>query len=153
MSWSLNISGGDLNFTSGASGASIVTGRDKAFQDLRCALLEPMGSDPMHPEFGALLDGGQLPNGKVVDSFLGENVLSVIRVKEEVGRIIQNYMDLQKRKIDAENQLYGRSTLQDSEIVQTILSLEDRMFGSTKLVIQANLLMRNANTVTINQPI
>lgn len=153
MSWSLNISGGDLNFVSGAAGASVVTGRDKAFQDLRCALLEPMGSDPMHPDFGSLLDGGRLPNGRAVDSFIGTNTLSALKVKEEIGRIIQRYMDLQRQKIDAEYQIYGKTTLQESEIIQSILSIESRMFGATKLVVQANLLMRNANTVTINQPI
>jgi len=153
VSWSLDITGGDLNFVSDRSGAATVTNRDKAFQDLRCALLEPMGSDPMHPEHGSLLDGGRLPNGRTVESLVGQEALSVLKIKEEIGRVIQRYMTMQRNKIDSENQLYGKSTLQDGEIVQTIMSIDHRMFGSTKVILQANLLMRNASTVTINQPV
>jgi len=145
--------GGDLNFISDRSGAAIKSGRDKVYQDLRNALMEPMGSDIMHPDYGSLLDGGRLPNGRVQESFLGsDSSLSIMKIKEEIGRIVQRYVDSQNIRIDNDRQTYGRTTIQDSEIIESILGIQHRMFGN-KLVVKVDLLMRNSNVVSITQPI
>jgi hypothetical protein len=152
MSWSFEIIGGDLNLVSDGDGASVVTGKDKTFQDLRHSILEPIGSDPMHPQHGSLLDGGRLPNGRVADSFIGQSTISIMAVKQEIGRNIQNYIDAQKKRIDSDIQTFGRTTLQDSEIVEAVISMSDRMYGN-KLIVQVQLLMKSAGTITITQPV
>lgn len=152
MSWSFEIKSGDLNLVANGAGASVVTGKDKTFQDLRHSILEPIGSDPMHPQYGSLLDGGRLPNGDVADSFIGQTSLSIMDIKEEIARNVQSYIDAQHKRIDSDVQTFGRTTLQDSEIVEAITSIDDKMYGD-KLIVQVRLLMRSSGTITITQPV
>jgi hypothetical protein len=152
MSWSLQIVGGDLYPVSNASGMGVVTGKDKTFQDLRMWMLETMGTDPMHPEYGSLLDGGRLPNGTLVDSFIGSDSLSVHRVEEEITRILQSFMQRQKKRIDSDLASFGKTTISDSEIIQGIDSVQSQMFDS-KLVVRVRLRMKNNSTINITQPI
>lgn len=151
MSWSFNIETGDLSFVSNMSGAAVVTGQQKTFQDLKSALLEQMGSDPMHPEYGSLLDGGVLPNGTIVDSFIGRDETYIYKIQEEIARVIQFFNERQSTRINSDLATFGKSTVSDSEIVESIESITNQTFGD-KLVIQVHLLMRNGNTFSITQP-
>lgn len=152
MSWSFDISAGDLTFVSNKSGAAIVTGKDKTFQDLKNALLEPMGSDIMHPEYGSLLDGGTLPDGTSVDSYIGSDSLSVYKIEEEVVRVIESFINRQNTRINSDIDTFGKSTVSDSEIIESISSITNKVFD-TKLIMQVNLLMRNGNAISITQPV
>ena len=69
MSYSLQLKAGDLS----PSGGQIATvqGVQKTVQDLRVALLEPEGSDPLHPDFGSLLNGGIDSNGNTQPGVIG----------------------------------------------------------------------------------
>lgn len=152
MSWSLNIQGGDLDFVSKKSGAAVVTGKDKVFQDIRAALLEPMGTDPMHPDYGSLLDGGRLPGGQVVDSMIGKNATTVFRIEEEIGRMVRSIMDRQELRIASDIQNFGRSTLSGSETILGISSIQSKQVGTT-LVVRVEVIMQDKNTISIVAPI
>jgi len=152
MSWSFDIKAGDLTFVSSKSGAAIVTGKNKTFQDLKNGLLEPMGTDTMHPEYGSLLDGGTLPDGTPIDSYIGKDSLSVYKIEEEIVRVVQSFIDKQNTRVNSDIATFGRSTVSDSEIIESIGSITNKRFN-TKLVMQVNLVMRNGNTVSITQPV
>ena len=144
------MSSGDLNFLSRGAGAEIVTGKTKTAQDLKNWMLETMGNDPMHPDYGTVLDGGVLPSGSVVQSMIGGGTIH--DVEQEITRVIRSVMDVQGKRIDRDMAVYGKMTLSDSEIIQGIKSIESKKFG-TKLVVRVNLLMRNNATVSMVQPI
>ena len=152
MSWSFQIVGGDLSPLSDQSGFGLATGRDKTLQDLKLALYESMGTDPMHPDYGSLLDGGRLPNGTVVQSSIGSDASSLFRIEEEVSRVIQNFITRQNKRIKSDMASFGRTSISDSEIIQRVSSVETKLFGS-KLILQVNLVMRNNNSITITQPL
>lgn len=152
MSWSLEIFNGDLTLNSRQSGVGTVTGNRKTLQDLKLALLESMGNDPMHPDFGSLLDGGMLSNGRIVDSMLGSASLSSFAVEEEVRRTIQNFIDRQTERIKKDISALGRTTIPDSEIIDKISYINSRKFGN-KLVVQVGITMKNTATITITQPV
>lgn len=152
MSWSLQIIGGDLSPISDQSGLKIATGKDKTLQDLKLALYESMGTDPMHPEYGSLIDGGRLPNGTIVESSVGSDSTSLFRIEEEVSRIIQNYTIQQNIRIKSDIASFGKTTIADSEIIKSVRSIGTKRFGS-KLILQVNIVMRNSNSVTITQPL
>lgn len=152
MSWSFQIVGGDLYPLSTASGLGIVTGKDKTFQDLKLWILESMGTDPMHPEYGSLLDGGRLPNGTIVDSFVGSESLSAHRVEEEIYRIVSSFMTRQKKRIDKDIASFGRTTISNSEIIDRISEVRTQLFD-TKLIVRVSLAMRDNTILSITQPI
>jgi hypothetical protein len=111
-----------------------------------------MGTDPMHPEYGSLIDGGRLPNGTIVESFVGSDSTSLFRIEEEVSRIIQNYSIQQNIRIKSDIASFGKTTIADSEIIKSVRSIGTKRFGS-KLILQVNIVMRNSNSVTITQPL
>jgi hypothetical protein len=152
MSWSLKISAGDIDLLSSSSGMAIVTGKEKTFQDLKLWLSEAMGSDPMHPEYGSLLDGGRLPNGTIIESFIGSDSLSTSRVEQEVVRIIEAFIRQQNERISLDMSNLGKTTVSDSEIIDSIGSIRTSVFDN-KLVLRISLIMRNGNDVTITQPL
>lgn len=152
MSWSLEIAGGDLNLLSSSSGMGIVTGKSKTFQDLKHALLEAMGTDPMHPEYGSLLDGGRLPDGTIVQSFVGSESLSTSRVEEEVLRVVKAFIKNQQDRINLDISSLGKTTISDAEIIDSVSGIESTVFD-TKMVVKLSLRMRDGNGVTITQPL
>lgn len=152
MSWSFEIVGGDLSPVSDKTGLGVVTGKKKTLQDLRHALTEAMGTDPMHPEYGSLIDGGRLPDGTVVESLVGSSQSSVFRIEEEVSRVIQDFVSKQNMRIKSDIAGFGKTTVSDSEIIDRVDSIQTRFFD-TKLVLQVNLITRNSNGVTITQPL
>lgn len=153
MSWSLDISGGDLNLISQKNGMNTVTGARKAFQDIRSEILESMGNDPMHPEYGSLLDGGITPDGRLVESEFGNIIDSgtIYRVELELRRIIENYAKRQKEKLLSERQrLGGKHTFSANELVSSIESIETKQVYDT-LLVRIRLLMSNGQTIQIVQ--
>lgn len=152
MSWSLNIESGDLDFVSRKSGAAVATGKRKAYQDIRAALLEPMGTDPMHPEYGSILDGGRLPNGRVVPSLVGRNQAAVFEIEEEITRIVRGLMDRQAERIDADLQTYGKSTISSAETIRGIAEIKSKIVDNT-LVVRVKIEMQDREIISIVTPV
>lgn len=152
MSWSFEILNGDLNLSSRDGGMGIVTGPKKTLQDLRLALSEPVGTDPMHMDFGTMLDGGKLSTGEVVSSLIGGNFVSTASVEEEIRRVILDFSARQNERIKRDLNMMGRTTVPESEIIDKISYVRTRFFGN-KLVVRVGLVMKNNASITITQPI
>lgn len=120
MSWSLRVSNGDLALDGGKLG--VVSGSNKLLQDLRHYILERMGTDPLHPSYGSLLDGGTRPNGQEVPSPLGRTDWNVValEIESEIRRIAANYQSRQVERAKADRLYYGKSTLDQGEILAAV---------------------------------
>src|SRR3954462_6416197 len=94
MSWSLQLRGGDLVI--GGASFGVATQQQKLIQDLRCAILERMGTDEDHPWFGSLIDGGRL-NGVDQPSIIATDNwnMAVLAVESEIRRIVDQYQKAQ----------------------------------------------------------
>lgn len=134
MSWSLHLKNGDLALGEARYGA--VTGPAKLVQDLRCALLERIGTDPQHPSFGSSLDGGRLPDGTELPSLIGRKDWArvIVEVESEIRRIERNHQARQVSRIEADKFTYGRPTLTPSEILVAIDGIDAVQVGDTLLV-------------------
>ena len=71
----------------------LVEGTGKVAQDLRGALLEPLGTDRFHPGWGSSL-------GDHIATIASEQ--SEMEVLAEVNRVISNYAAVQRDKIEAD---------------------------------------------------
>jgi phage baseplate assembly protein W len=136
MSWSFYIRNGDLSFA-GPGGFATVSGQQKLIQDLKNWLLEPRGTDPMHPDYGCILDGGLLPDGTVSDGMIG-NVLtseSLVDVESEVRRVMQAYQQQQLDRLQRESaQFAGKNTFSAGEILATVVTVNIQQVADTVLV-------------------
>lgn len=123
MSWSLQLRGGDLVI--GGASLGIVTQQQKLVQDLRCALLERMGTDEDHTWFGSLIDGGRL-NGVEQESLIGTTDwnLAVLTVESEIRRIVDQYQKQQITRTEADRTVYGKPTLTPGELLMGISNIE-----------------------------
>lgn len=121
MSWSLKVKNGDL-VLGGAKGMEIVTNEAKMVQDLRGHLLEKMGSDELHPDFGSLLNGGITLDGFNHSGFIGEpnNSVTMMNIQSEVTRVINNYQQRVLNRAKADKMLYGKASLTHGEVVMNI---------------------------------
>lgn len=114
--------GGDLSL-GGPGGFSTVTGTQKLIQDLRNWILEPRGTDPDHPEYGSVLDGGTLPDGTVLESPVGSilDASVIMNMESEIRRILTAYQQQQLDRLQRESALYnGKNTFAPGEILYSI---------------------------------
>lgn len=120
MSWSLRVSNGDLVLDGTKYGT--VANENKLLQDFRHFLLERMGSDPDHPWYGSLLDGGIKPNGQAVESVIaGTNWPTIqIRIESDIRRIGAQYQGMQLERAKRDRSRYNRSTLGLGEVLAAI---------------------------------
>lgn len=149
MTWSLDISRGDLNL-GGPGGFAKVTGTQKLLQDLRAALLTPAGFDPNHPEFGSVLDGGVLPDGTVVETQIGSVITnqSLVDVEVEIRRVLADYQRKQLTRLTDEQSRYGGlHTFDSGEILMSIDSVSVRRTGDTLVAFVA---VRTANNIRLS---
>lgn len=123
MSWSLQIRKGDL-VTNGAT-LGTVSGSNKMVQDLRCAILERMGTDESHPWFGSLIDGGRL-NGVEQPSVIATTDwnMAVLSIEGEIRRLVDQYQKQQIARSESDRSRYGKPTLSPSELLMGIGSIE-----------------------------
>src|SRR5688572_3726919 len=122
MSWSLQLRGGDLVIDGSSFGT--VTHQNKLVQDLRCAILERMGTDEDHPWFGSLIDGGRL-NGVEQESLIATSDwdVAVLSVEAEIRRIVDQYQKQQIARTESDRTTYGKATLLPDEILMGISNL------------------------------
>lgn len=147
MSWSLEISNGDLTFA--GAGMGTVQGAQKLVQDLSCAVLEPMGNDTMHPSFGSTIDGGTMPDGTYVQGIIGQanDSYAAAYVEGDLTRIAQQYQSQQQARYQQDVATYGKGTITADE---ALLSLE----SVTAAAVQNQLLVSaTLQTGTGAQPI
>jgi hypothetical protein len=117
MSWSLQIRNGDLVTSGGRLGT--VTRQEKMIQDLKNWIMECMGTDPSHPSYGSLFNGGTTPDGTQYSGVVGtENVrLAQIEIQKDIRRIIREYQGRQLARAKHDRFTYERATLTAGEVI------------------------------------
>jgi hypothetical protein len=138
MSWSLLITNGDLALS--GNGMATVTGGAKLVQDMTCAILEPMGNDPMHPSYGSTIDGGIMPDGTYAPGIIGSpnNAAASAFVQAEINRIAKGYQAQQVARYQADVATYGKSTLTADEVLLSVESVTAQGVQN-QLLVQANI--------------
>lgn len=133
MSWSLQLRNGDLALDGARLGKT--EGGNKIAQDLRCALLTKLGHDPLHPQYGSVLIGGQV-NGREVSGVAGSDdwERAALLIDSEIRRVIRIYQAYQGERIRADMATYGRSTLTASEVVASVADIDFTVVQDTLLV-------------------
>ena len=152
MSYSLNISRGDLNL-GGPSGISTVTGTQKLVQDLKCWLLEPFGTDPLHIAFGSSLVETN-PESADQDFLIG-NVMSqavAMKIETEILRVLNEYQNQQQAAIDAEMERYGSHTFKPGEILYSVNGVTAYQVYDT-LVCKVSITTGSGQTLKFAQPV
>ena len=154
MSWSFHVKNGDLNFA-GPGGFATVTGQQKLVQDLKNWLLEPRGTDPFHPDYGSVLDGGVLPDGSDVDSTIG-NLISgetLLNIEAEVRRILNGYQQQQLERINRESVIYnGKNTFSSGEILAVVEDVQITQVGDVVLV-RCVIRTGSGDAISFTQPL
>lgn len=123
MTWSLRIAHGDLAIS--GTNLDTVTAEQKLIQDMRCWILERIGTDTMHPTYGAALDGGRR-NGREVPSLIGriDSNMVALEAESEIRRIVLAYQQQQLTRAQRDRAVYGRATLTRGEVVTGIKSIQ-----------------------------
>lgn len=152
MTWSFAIQNGDLALSS--SDYAIVSGEPKLIQDLTCFILERMGTDPNHPDYGSLLNGGIDGNGTVYPSYLGMNndAIAQGRVQGELQRILLAYQNMQLARAKSDVALYGKTTFSRGEVLLSVDSFTMQATFDTLSVI-IGITTGNDTSVTLNIPL
>lgn len=156
MSWSLEIRNGDLTLSGARYGG--VTGAAKLVQDFRAQLLERMGTDPQHPEYGSLINGGRTPDGREHPGAIGQttNSLTILDVRTEIIRIAQNIQSRQLAKARADRIKYGKVTLRHSEVLYSLRDVNIRQ-DEDSLIINITLVTADGTvvepTIAISNPV
>jgi len=123
MTWSLQLTHGEL----GRDGVRLAKAIDekKLVQDLRIHLLQQMGVDNLHPEFGSLLDGGVTPDGVAHETVIGmsDKDRAKMIIQGEIYRIVNEYQSKQLARAKRDKMSYGKATLTPKEVVFSINSL------------------------------
>jgi hypothetical protein len=118
MTYSLLLKNGDLVKGHGNSLATI-EGPGKVVQDLRLWLLEPLGTNPMSPSYGSLINGTEDTFHKVGQEAVFISADPLEKVLSEINRIIEAYLQQQLSRIEAEVVFYnGRHTFSAGEIIR-----------------------------------
>lgn len=154
MTWSFLIKNGDLSL-SGPGGMATTTGQNKMVQDLKHWLLEPRGSDPLHPEWGSALDGGQLSDGTVLPSSIGGMFTAEdkLTIEAEVRRVLAAYQLQQAQRLGRETiQFAGKNTFSRGEILRSIDQVRVQQIGDTALV-TVSLIAADGTQLTFTQPL
>ena len=103
MTRSFALEDGDLAVRS--SRVQLVSGQDKLKQDLDCWLKETYGSDRFHLLYGSVLD-------QYVGSVINFDTAAYIRA--EVIRVLNNFQQLQLRRVQANAALFSPQQLLDT---------------------------------------
>lgn len=147
MSWSLQVSNGDFALDQGGFG--IVTGERKLIQDLRHFMLERMGTDDAHPNYGSLFDGGQRSDGTEVPSVIGHHDFAIasLTVESDIRRIVTEYQQTQLARARRERQRYNKTTFTAGEVIRSL----DRVgLKQVRDTLYATLYITTASDVSID---
>lgn len=149
MTWSLKLHNGDLVI--GGSGLDVAANEIKMVQDLRCQILEQMGHDPNHPEYGSLIDGGIAVDGTVYESIIADDdwEMAKLRIQSEIIRIVNDYQRRQLERAKLDKAQYGKQTLTPREIISGINGITF-IESLDKLKIQVHLSTMSENQESID---
>lgn len=152
MSWSLQLRNGDLAL--GGASFGQVSGQAKLAQDLRCALLEPRGTDDMHPTFGSLIDGGLDDLGVYQHSLIGSDNwgFAALQIEADIRRICLNYQRSQLERARQDRFQYGSSTLTPDELLLQVESI-NMIQAQDRLLVTVSIITGNGNTITLDVPV
>jgi hypothetical protein len=152
MSWSLDLQNGDLSLSGTNLGR--VTGSQKLVQDLRCFILEKMGTDESHPWYGSLIDGGINETGEFELGFIGETdwEIAALTVQAEIRRIVGRYQELQARRLEDDRLTYGSSTLDANEVLLGISGIQITQ-AQDKMMVTIGLNTGTGSSLTLNVPL
>ncbi len=154
MTWSFHTKNGDLNL-GGTGGFATVTGQQKLVQDLKNWLLEPRGTDPLHPDFGAVLDGGLLPDGSFADSLIGNELTAeaLVLVESEVRRVLGAYQQQQLDRLTRENSLYGgKNTFSLGEVLASVGAVSLQQANDT-VIVTVTIQTGDGDSISFTQPL
>jgi hypothetical protein len=140
MSYSLDIRSGDISLD-GPGGFAVVRGHDK--------LLQEVGTDPMHPELGAALDGGTLPDGTIIETTIGNIITkkAVLDLENELRRVLNVYQKQQLATIRSEQMRYGG--LYHIDPSEILLGIADIRVIQSGAALVARVTLRTADNVAI----
>lgn len=144
MSKSLAITTGDLSIT--GRHYDTVSGKDKLIQDLRCALIEEVGTDPATPDFGSRFE---------TDDYLGQAYTEILaeEARQDVMTILQSYQAAQLAKLQDETIAYnGLNTFSEGEVIETIDSI-DSIFSGDTLIIRVTITTIAQEQIKIDVPV
>lgn len=137
------------------SSLATVTGSNKLTQDLRCHLLEHMGTDPYNPGYGSLIDGGVNAVGQVVDSPIGSNNWDLVQhnLSIEIRRIIAVYQAAQVERAKTDRLRYNKNTLTTDEMLIGVGAIE-YVRNQDQLTVNITLTIGNGATqqIALNLP-
>lgn len=133
---------GDLVLSGGSF--LTLTGVARVRQDLTFALTDEYGADPLHPYWGSILD-----------RFIGQTYSPTIRqqVVAEVQRVLTNYIAVQADQVNTSVTNGVRSSLDTSDVVQKITSIDvqvdrDKIYVKVELETMARQALTVSRTVT-----
>lgn len=151
MSWSLRLRHGDLAVENNQLEA--VTAEHKLIQDLRCAILERMGTDPSHPGFGSIIDGGRR-NGREIESVIGRTDWPYVRleIEADLRRIVSEYQSRQLARAKSDSLTYNKTTLTTGEVLIGISELQVRR-SLDAVFIGVRLRTAAGRTISITVPL
>jgi phage baseplate assembly protein W len=109
----LELSNGDLVI--GPGGFATIDGTKKVYQDLSVLVREAIGEDRFHPQWGGVLQ-----------EFVGQAISPFVEgdIRNEIQRLIQNYMVMQARQITADITMGRKSRFKPEEIVESLENIQ-----------------------------
>ena len=135
----LMLSNGDLT-PRGRSFAE-VSGTAKVQQDLRGALVEPLGTDRFHPGWGSSL-------GDHIATIADEQ--SEFEVRAEVNRVISNYASVQRDKVEADIFSGGDTRFSTDEILSSVAGVTATAIGD-RISVDIRLQTASGEVVALNE--
>jgi len=103
------------DFVIGQGGFVMIEGLKKVHQDLSVLVREALGEDRFHPMWGSILQ-----------DFVGREIgiETEADVRNEINRIIQNYMIMQTRQIQVDQTMGRRPRHKPEEIIREIRGID-----------------------------
>lgn len=118
-----------------------VEGTGKVAQDLRGALLEPLGGDRFHPGWGSAL-------GQFIASIADEATRTDIEA--EISRVILNYAAVQRDKIEADITGDADTRFSTSEILDRIRNVAVQV-NRDAVQVKISLQTVSGETIILNE--
>lgn len=134
------IEDGDL-VVGASSDYQMVTDSPKVRQDVRHALLEPLGNDRFHPGWGSSIESFV---GQTVDDYTQTAVIS------EVNRVVGNYAAVQRDRVETDVLSESTTRYSTDEIVSAVSGVDVRA-NLDSLSVAITISTVSGSSVTINE--
>ena len=134
----LELHDGDLRI--GTSRYATISGPRKVVQDLRCALLEPVGNDRFHPSYGSQLE-----------DFIGLPLSPDVAflIQQEIARVVQNYAAVQRDQIQRDLLAGLRARYTAGDVLAELVDVKvEANFDTVSATVTLRTL--DANTLVLN---